>query len=181
MFLYNIDEDISLKLLTQSDAEAVFELINHNRAHLRKWLGWVDFSTEVDMSLALIEYNLQQFTKREALDTGIIYKGKLVGKIGFNKINKANKTAEIGYMLDERYTGYGIMTRAAEAMVHLAFREFGLQKVEIRVAPGNEKSRAIPKRLGFVEEGTIRSAEWLYDQYVDHVVYGMLKKEWVNK
>jgi len=42
----------------------------------------------------------------------------------------------------------------------------------------NKKSRAIPKRLGFKEEGIIRQTEWLYDRFVDHVVYGMLIDEW---
>ena len=53
-----------------------------------------------------------------------------------------------------------------------------ISKVEIRVASGNINSRSIPYRLGFVEEGCIRQAEWLYDHYVDHIVYGMLVKEW---
>jgi ribosomal-protein-serine acetyltransferase len=43
------------------------------------------------------------------------------------------------------------------------------------------KSRALPKRLGFTEEGIIREAEWLYDHYEDHVVYGLLKKEYTGR
>jgi ribosomal-protein-serine acetyltransferase len=43
------------------------------------------------------------------------------------------------------------------------------------------KSRALPKRLGFTEEGIIREAEWLYDHYEDHVVYGLLKKEYTDR
>ena len=43
---------------------------------------------------------------------------------------------------------------------------------------GQRKSLAIPERLGFTKEGTIRAAEWLYDHYVDHVAYGMLASEW---
>jgi ribosomal-protein-serine acetyltransferase len=59
-----------------------------------------------------------------------------------------------------------------------AFNELKLDKVEIRVAVENKKSRGIPERLGFVSEGCIRQAEWLYDHYVDHIVYGMLAKDW---
>ena len=42
----------------------------------------------------------------------------------------------------------------------------------------NIKSRAIPERLGFLFERQIRQAEWLYDYYVDHIVYGMLEIKW---
>ncbi len=70
------------------------------------------------------------------------------------------------------------MTKTVKALMHYAFEELQLNKVEIRAAVGNVKSRAIPERLNFTIEGTIRDAEWLYDRYVDHVVYGMLVKEW---
>jgi ribosomal-protein-serine acetyltransferase len=45
----------------------------------------------------------------------------------------------------------------------------------------NKNSRGIPERLGFVNKGCIRQAEWLYDHYVDHVVYGKLAEEWNKK
>ncbi|HVJ50737.1 hypothetical protein [Desulfitobacterium sp.] len=37
----------------------------------------------------------------------------------------------------------------------------------------------IPERLGFVKEAMIREAEWLYDHFVDHAVYGVLAREWL--
>ena len=70
------------------------------------------------------------------------------------------------------------MTRACRALVTHAFRELGLHRVEIRAAPGNRRSRAIPERLGFRQEGILRDAEWPYDHYVDLVVYAMLADEW---
>lgn len=70
------------------------------------------------------------------------------------------------------------MTSVSKALTDYAFTELKLNKVEIRAAAENQKSRSIPERLGYKEEGTIRQAEWLYDHYVDHVVYGMLAEEW---
>lgn len=61
------------------------------------------------------------------------------------------------------------------------FNELKLNRVDIRAAEENIKSRAIPERLGFVCEGQIRQAEWLYDHYVNHIVYGMMAAEWNSK
>ena len=53
-----------------------------------------------------------------------------------------------------------------------------LNRVEIRAAVGNERSRSIPERLGFRQEGVLRKAELVGDRYVDHAVYATLASEW---
>jgi ribosomal-protein-serine acetyltransferase len=45
----------------------------------------------------------------------------------------------------------------------------------------NQKSRAIPEKLGFKNEGTVRDGAWLYDKFVDLVTYRMLSREWPEK
>lgn len=72
------------------------------------------------------------------------------------------------------------MTRAVKALTHYAFHELNLNRVDIRAAVENKKSRSIPERLGFVNEGRLRQAEWLYDRYVDCIIYGMLAEDWKN-
>ena len=181
VFMYKVNEEIALKLVMPNDAEEVFEMIERNREHLREWLGWVDISTDISVTYQIIDINLRKFANHEALDTAIVYNGKIVGKVSINSINYANKTAQIGYMLDEKYEGRGIVTRAVKAMTDIAMFEYDLHKVEIWAAEGNTKSRAIPERLGFRQEGIIRNAEWLYDHYVDHVVYGALRSEWLAR
>lgn len=69
------------------------------------------------------------------------------------------------------------MTTACKAVIEYCFNELGLKRVEIRTATKNYKSQAIPERLGFQKEGCIRCAEFLYDQYVDHYVFGLIKED----
>lgn len=94
-------------------------------------------------------------------------------------MNWANKSTSIGYWLGERYQGKGIMTKSCKSFIEYAFKELNLNKIEIRCAEQNFRSRAIPERLGFVKEGIIREAEWLNDHFVSHVVYGILAREWL--
>lgn len=181
MFIHKVDEEISLKLIELNDAERIFELIDPSRSYLREWLPWLDTSTKVEDTKEFIKSCLKGYAENKSITTVILYNEKIVGLASFNSINWSNKTAYIGYWLGEGYQGKGIMTKAVKALTNYAFKHLKLNKVEIRAAVENKKSRSIPERLGFVKEGTIRQAEWLYDHYVDHIVYGMLKDEWENK
>ena len=73
------------------------------------------------------------------------------------------------------------MTAACRALVDHACEELGLNRVSIACATENKKSCAIPERLGFRREGIVRQAEWLYDHFVDHVVYATLASEWQTR
>ncbi|MEL3971459.1 GNAT family protein [Rossellomorea oryzaecorticis] len=178
MFVHKIDKDLSLKLVDLNDSEEMFQLVDTARDHLKEWLGWVDYTKKVEDSKEFIQGCMRSYAENKSMNTVILYKGKMVGTAGYNSIDWSNKTAYIGYWLHQDYQGNGIMTRVAKALTEYAFEYHKLNKVDIRAAKGNKKSRSIPERLGFVEEGTIRQAEWLYDHYVDHVVYGMLQDDW---
>jgi len=84
----------------------------------------------------------------------------------------------LGYWLAEAYQGRGFMSASCQVLVDHAFAALNLNRLAIACATGNTRSRAIPQRLGFAHEGTIRDAEWLYDHYIDHEIYSQLQREW---
>ncbi|MBJ8075282.1 GNAT family N-acetyltransferase [Bacillus cereus group sp. N12] len=177
MFIYQIDENITLKKLELKDAKELFELIYSSRNYLREWLPWVDTNQTVEDSEEYIKSTLQQYAENSGLRAGIYYKGNLVGEIGYYGINPLHKCASIGYWLGKEFQGKGLVTKACKVLLEYAFRELNLNRIEIRVASENYKSKAIAKRLGFTYEGCIRQNMWLYDHYVDHIVFGILKEE----
>lgn len=179
MVEFVIDDVVELKLLDVIDAEQLFQLTDTNRSYLREWLPWVDGTKNVEDSKAFIEITREQYDANNGFQAGIWFKGKLAGIIGFHGMNWANRSTSIGYWLGEEYQGNAIMTKSCKALVTYAFKELNLNRVEIRCAENNLKSRAIPERLDFENEGMIREAEWLYDHFVDHVVYGILAREWL--
>lgn len=100
--------------------------------------------------------------------------------VGFRSVDWRNRSTTIGYWLAADAQGRGTMTTAVRALVDHAFAEWNLHRIELQCAPANHRSRAIPERLGFREEATLRETEWVGGRYLDRVVYGMLTTEWAR-
>ncbi|WP_040952717.1 GNAT family N-acetyltransferase [Gorillibacterium massiliense] len=178
MFSHIISDDLHLEILEIRHSEELFSLCDNNRDYLREWLPWVDETVSVKHSKDFIQFSLNLFANNNGFSAGIFYKDNLVGCIGLNSIDWPNKKTSIGYWLAEEHQGKGIMTRVCKVIINYVFRDLALNRVEIRAAKQNLKSRAIPEKLNFINEGIVRQAEWLYDHYVDHVIYGMLIEDW---
>lgn len=178
MFKFVINDKLYLKLFNKNEAEELHKLVESNKDYLKKWLAWIDDMENIEDVKDFIEKTRQGFATEENITAGIWYQEELVGVIGYNNIDWKNKKANLGYWLDQGHQGKGIITAACKALIDNAFNNFNLNKVEISCAEGNTKSRAVPERLGFVQEGVRRDAEWLYDHFVNHIQYGMLAEEW---
>jgi ribosomal-protein-serine acetyltransferase len=108
-------------------------------------------------------------------------RGEFVGLIGLVRVHERTKSGELGYWVDRKAEGKGLVSRACAAMLDHAFGELGLRRVEIRLAASNSRSRAVPERLGFTLEGTARQAEPVGDRWEDLLVFGMLASEWKSR
>jgi ribosomal-protein-serine acetyltransferase len=170
-----VDSEITLRTPTLSDAERLFKLINSNRAHLREWLPGL-------LAVETIEQE-RKWLQERITDTGgekpllIIMDGNVVGIIAAH-IQEQNASAEVRYWLAEGQQGRGITTRSCAAIVDELLRVQGMNRIAIRAAVENTRSRAVPERLGFVHEGVERQAVKLPDGFVDMAVYSMLASEW---
>lgn len=178
MFEIQVNDNIKLRPLELRDAEALFALVDANRRHLRRWLPWLDANSAVSHTQEFVQATQKQFADNSGFVAGIWYCGELAGVIGHNRVDWENRISYYGYWLAEGFQGKGIMTQSCRALIHHDFAELHLNRIDIRCAVENSKSRAIPERLGFRNEGAIRQAEWLHDKFVDLVVYGLLESEW---
>ncbi|MEK4229606.1 GNAT family N-acetyltransferase [Solibacillus sp. FSL H8-0538] len=177
MFGIKIEEDLYLGLLEKRHANELFELTHGSRSYLREWLPWVDLTKSVGDSEDFIKMTLEQFAGNGGFQLAICYKGKIAGVIGLHNINWSNKSTSIGYWLGEGFQGKGLMVKSCAAVIRYCFEDMNLNRIEIRVATSNKKSKAIPEKLGFQKEGCLRDAEWLYDKFTDHYVFSLLEKD----
>lgn len=177
-FVIPVRSNLELRRIMEIDAEKFFKVTDKNRHNLRKWLPWVDNNVAVDDTRKYIQTCIEKIDKQEGLELGIWYEGQWVGTIGFHAWNKSARNACIGYWLSEDFQGKGIMRDAVRSLIKYGFEQMKLNRIEILCAVENAKSRAIPESLQFTKEGVSRQSQWLYDHFVDLVIYSLLVEEW---
>lgn len=178
MFECKIDERTELRLLTLDDTEQLFELVHGNRGHIGEWMFWVREDYSLADARQHITFALAKSAANDGFEAGIWFDEQLAGCIRYNYVDWAHRNTELGYWLGAAFQGKGLATHAARAMTDYAFKTLGLNRVEIRCMSENLRSRRVPERLGFTQEGVLRQVRWRRDHFDDHVVYGMLASEW---
>lgn len=177
-FAHQVDDKLELRVFSQRDAQALFELTERNREHLSQWLPGIVNNRTLEDTQHFIADALSQYADNNGMHIGIWFKGALCGAIGYHYWDFRNRKTELGYWLDQATTGQGIMTRSVQTLVTYAVEVLELQRIEIYCAMENERSCAIPKRLGFTHEGNQRGKQWLHNRYHDTAIYAMLSQNW---
>lgn len=158
-------------------AEEIAAVVRENLDRLKLWMPWAtdDYSIETAR-----EYIKRSFAENGTFSASIYWNENFVGSLGFHHLDLNNKSAHIGYWLAKDAEGKGLMTRCTRRLVDYLFDEIGLNRIQINCNVENEKSRAIPERLGFQLEGIFRQIEFFDNRYGDWAIYAMLKEDWKN-
>jgi len=160
------------------DAPLLKDAVDSSLEDLRPWMPWaVDEPQPLEEKVALLRRFRGRFDLGEDFTYGILDDSETVafGGTGLHTRSGAN-TLEIGYWIRSSHAGRGLATESTAALVRVAFEVCGVERVLIRTDPANERSRAIPRRLGFVEEATLRRG-LDYPEPRDVVVYTMFRDE----
>ena len=173
---------VELRLVEDRHVQAVHDTVRRNLEHLRPWMPWAVADYSLEGCRSWQRQALEQFARNDGFNAGIFHGDTFTGVIGLHSIDWASRSTTIGYWIAVEYQGRGIVTAACRTLVAHLFDVLKLNRVVIRCAPMNVRSRRIPERLGFCEEGVAREAERAIDgRYVDLVVYSMLAAEWQQK
>ncbi len=99
----------------------------------------------------------------------------VVGTVSFTNIRRGPLQAcELGYGLDFRYQGKGLMTEALRAACAYAFSAMGLHRIQANHLPENLRSAAVLRRLGFVVEGYARDYLLINGHWRDHILTALI-------
>jgi RimJ/RimL family protein N-acetyltransferase len=180
---YRIEtEHLVVRCWEPRDAALLKEAVDSSLDHLRPWMPWAH--EEPQPLEAKVEL-LRGFRGRFDLDQDFVYgilsadESEAVGGTGLHT-RRGEGIFEIGYWIRASRAGEGLGTEATAALTRVGFEVCEIERIEIRVDPANVASLAIPRKLGFVEEGTLRGV--LHDshgspQRSDAVVFALLRGE----
>ena len=174
-----IDASTRLRELTGEDAGSLFALVDGNRKYLRQWLPWVDKQQGPHDSGQFIEGARNDNRAGVALTLGIEHQGDIVGVIGLHEFDNDSRQTSMGFWISSSHQGKGIVSSSCARLIEHAFTDLGLNRVVMRMAEDNVRSRRVAERNGLVYEGTCKQSEWLYDHFVNQMVYATVADQWL--
>jgi RimJ/RimL family protein N-acetyltransferase len=180
---YRIETDrLVIRCYEPEDAPLLKAAVDSSIEHLVPWMPWARFEPQ---SVAEKVQLCRTFRGEFDLDTNYAYgifsrdETEQLGGSGFHK-RSSEGSLEIGYWVAAGAIGRGIATEVTAVQTRAGIELCGLDRVDIQVEPRNERSLAIPRKLGFTEEGRLRrriepQAEGEPNR--DSIVFSMLREE----
>ena len=165
------------------DAPLLKAAVDSSIEHLLPWMPWARFEPQ---SVAEKVELLRSFRGQFDLDQNYIYgifspdETEQLGGSGFHpRANDGDGSLEIGYWVAVGAIGRGIATEVTAVLTRAGFEVAGLDRIDIQVEPTNDRSLAIPRKLGFTQEGLFRRRLEAHgsEPRRDSVVFSMLREE----
>jgi len=162
-----------LREVTFDDTQAVFDF--RSNAEAMRYIGKPK-ATSLEDSRELIQRFIDGIAANDGITWGITLKGddRLIGTIGFWRIQKEHYRAEIGYMLHPAHWNKGIVTEAIKATSDYGFRHFGFHSIEANLTPENIGSSRVLEKSGFTKEAHLRESYFYDGVFSDTAIYSKL-------
>lgn len=169
-----------IRCYNPSDAPLLAESVTENLEHLRPWMPWVHNEPEpIEEKIQRLKQFRGNFDLGQNFTYGIFNpeETKLIGGTGLHTRLGENEL-EIGYWIHKDYINQGLVTESTAALVKVAFEIIQIHRLEIHCDPENFASAAIPRKLGFTHEGTLRAKTRFLDGWSDSMIWGLLETEY---
>ncbi len=169
-------ERLVLRNIVHTDVQEMFEI--RSNATTMQYIPRPLAKTPDD-ALALINM-IRGFTEaNERINWGLTEKGsdKLIGVIGYVNVKQESHRAEVGYVIHHSYLRKGYMYEALQAVLQYGFDVMNLHSIEAIIRPENEASIKVVEKAGFVREAYFKDYMYFNGQYLDELVYSLIKPE----
>ena len=117
---------------------------------------------------------------RRTYDLAVVLQAedRLIGRCGLGITDLDLDQAMLWYTLHPAYWGQGYVTEAARELVDFGFRQLQLHRIWADCDPANVASWRVLEKLGMRREGHLRENARIKGEWVDSLIYAVLKREW---
>lgn len=129
----------------------------------------------------------QQYIEAKLLSEGKLYKlwisnkaepNKIIGSVALNNIIRGCfQSCQLGYRLDKDEFNKGLITEAVKAIIHIAFDQLTLHRIEANIMPINKQSLRVTEKLGFKYEGLAHKYLKINGKWEDHIHMVLLNED----
>ncbi len=177
-----LDKPVVLRPARLADAHAWGEIRIRNAAWLHPWEATQPEKSPCQYSLGSYLHMLAGTYRERLLRRGqswvIMFGDELAGQLTVGSIVRgSNRSALIGYWIDQKFAGRSIVPTALAMAVDHSFREVGLHRLEAGIQPENHASRRVMEKLGFHEEGLRRGLVHVNGAWRDHLCYALTAED----
>ncbi|MCO4762185.1 MAG: GNAT family N-acetyltransferase [Myxococcales bacterium] len=158
------------------DTPVAFAAVSADRERLQHWLPWVPAIDTEEAERTFLEKVVRWWDEDAQFHWLMFDKETFayIGIIGPHRVEWAHGTVELGYWLVADFEGEGRMSEAVTAVEKTLFA-MGFHRIEIRCSANNARSAAIPNRLGYTLDGTLRENRVEHGQRTDTQIWAKLR------
>jgi ribosomal-protein-alanine N-acetyltransferase len=181
-----VDGPVGLRPWRLRDGAAWVESRLANEEWLAPWEGrpataavatWAEWHTLAAYT-AMLRRQRKQAKSGWSLPFAVTFEERLAGQVTVsNVVRGALDGASVGYWVDGRLAGRGIMPTVLALVVDHCFGPVGLHRVEANVRPENAASRRVVEKLGFRHEGIRERFLYIDGAWRDHVCYALTRED----
>jgi RimJ/RimL family protein N-acetyltransferase len=104
--------------------------------------------------------------------------GQPAGLMGFAVANRRSRIANLGSLaVHPDFRGRHLADDAARHLQRHLIEDLGYHRLQLEIYGFNERAQRHAERAGFVREGVRRKAYWRHDEWVDGVIYGLVRED----
>lgn len=152
------DDRIRLRKFNENDVDNFYKAANESAKQLLKWFDWYQDNYSISQAEKFVKSREQAWATRAELSFLIEEKqdDRFIGVIGLNRIDDANKLANVGYWIRASAAGKGYATAALQLLAKYSFKNLNFNRLEILCLLDNLPSIRVAEKAGFKKEGVLR-------------------------
>ncbi len=168
-------ERLILRRITKKDAEDIFNF--RKEAEVMKYIGKPTAKSIKDVKELIVRIE-DGIKANSSIAWGITFKNenRVIGTIGYHRVDREHYRAEIGYMINQPYWNQGITSEAINPVIDFGFSKMNLHSIEAKLDAANIASKKLLTKFGFIKEAYFKENYFFEGKFQDTEVCSLIRK-----